>query len=79
MRLSDRFEIAGGSVIGRDHLLYNKPNQDAYYYEVRDNIIAGVVCDGCGSTPYSQVGSSLASKMIIKKLLIFIKKTLTKN
>lgn len=74
MKLSDRFEVAGGSVIGRDHILYNKPNQDAYYYEIRDNIIAGVVCDGCGSTPFSQVGASLASKMIIKTILDIYKK-----
>lgn len=60
----ESFEIAGGSVIGKDHLRLNKNNQDAYnVVEFSDRIVA-VVCDGCGSGAYSEVGARIASSVL---------------
>lgn len=58
------FQIASGTVPGHTHLsrgdlLIGKNNQDAHLVrEVGDSIIA-VVCDGCGSSKFSEVGSRL--------------------
>jgi serine/threonine protein phosphatase PrpC len=62
------FSVAGGSVCGKDHLLTDKPNQDAYHIVDRPDWMVGVVCDGCGSGKYSGIGSTLASRFIAEAL-----------
>ena len=59
-------DIAGGTIVGRDHLnngnvLIGKNNQDAFHSTTWDNGRCGaiIVADGCGSQPYSEVGSRL--------------------
>jgi len=62
------FKVSAGSVIGKYHLKTNKNNQDSYqYYSDNDKIIA-VVCDGCGSAPYSEVGANLGAKLLLNRL-----------
>jgi len=66
------FEVAGGSIIGKDHLLYKKNNQDSYYWSFSEKALVGIVCDGCGSTVHSEVGSNIGARLIaeaIEKLL----------
>jgi len=63
------FEFAGASVVGQDHMsrngvLIGKPNQDAMcdvhlFPEHR----VFVVCDGCGSGTFSEVGSRIGARM----------------
>lgn len=67
----ERFEIAGGSIIGKDHIFSRKPNQDAYCFGRRSDLIVGVVCDGCGdpSSPHSEVGAQIAARTIVSNLL----------
>jgi len=54
---ANQFEYASGSIIGRNHVLAGKNNQDAYHISVNERFIAVVVCDGCGSGKHSEVGA----------------------
>jgi len=62
------FEIAAGSVIGKDHLRLNKNNHDAYNVVHRPDSIVAVVCDGCGSGAHSEVGAKIAAYMLPHQL-----------
>lgn len=47
-------EMLGGTIRGFNH----DKNQDAYSIRSgEDGCLVGVVCDGCGSTPYSEYGA----------------------
>lgn len=59
------FEYCAGSVIGSNHKIFGKNNQDAYQIIDKDNLLIAMVCDGCGSGPYSEVGVQLGSKHLI--------------
>jgi len=63
------FEIAGGSVTGRDHIRTGKNCQDAYAFFNKD-IAAAVVCDGCGSSDHSEVGAKIGAKIVLASLLM---------
>jgi hypothetical protein len=65
MSLCDLFEIAGGSVSGRSHLLAGKGNQDAYHWSVEERSLVAVVCDGCGSGAESEVGATLGARLVV--------------
>ncbi len=56
-------EIAGGTVTGRSHALSGKPNQDAYAWASRGDVLVAVVCDGCGSSAHSEVGARLGARL----------------
>jgi hypothetical protein len=62
------FEIAGGSVTGRAHLLSGKGNQDAYHWTFRGDNLAAVVCDGCGSGSRSEVGAALGARLVTEQI-----------
>ncbi|MBI2632881.1 MAG: protein phosphatase 2C domain-containing protein [Parcubacteria group bacterium] len=66
--LKNIFEIAGGSVQGRDHRVSNKNNQDAYDWFCDEKMLIAVVCDGCGSKKYSEVGAHSGSRVVINSL-----------
>jgi len=63
--MKNQFELAGGSVIGQNHLRVGKNNQDAYFWSVTDTSIVAVVCDGCGSGMHSEVGAKLGTRMLV--------------
>ena len=65
----NKWEIAGGSVIGKDHLRTFKNNQDAFYWKSSEHALIAVVSDGCGSSPYSEVGAQLGARFIANQLL----------
>ncbi|MEK7083307.1 MAG: protein phosphatase 2C domain-containing protein [Patescibacteria group bacterium] len=63
------FQIACGSVTGRDHIFTGRNNQDAYVVTSDGEIIVAVVCDGCSgdgqtSGRYSEVGALLGAKLM---------------
>ncbi len=66
--MNHQFELAGGSVIGREHLRLGKNNQDAYSWRVTETGTIAVVCDGCGSSRYSEVGAQLGARLVITTL-----------
>jgi hypothetical protein len=64
----DRFDIAGGSVPGRSHVLAGRGNQDAWAYRAAGDRLVAVVCDGCGSAPHSEVGARLGARIVSTRL-----------
>ena len=62
--LSNQFEYACGSIIGRNHVLASKNNQDALRIVLWDHFMTAVVCDGCGSGKHSEVGAKIGSRMV---------------
>lgn len=69
MRFDEMFEMAGGSVSGRSHVVGGKANQDAFAIRAASSGICGVVCDGCGSGARSEVGASLGARIISEQTL----------
>jgi hypothetical protein len=71
--MNDLFEIAAGSVPGRDHLgrgnlLVGRNNQDAYAWSCRDESLVAVLCDGCGSSRHSDIGATLGARLLVAAL-----------
>lgn len=69
MTLNTQFEIAAGSVSGRDHRTALKNSHDAYYWEATPGILVAVVCDGCGSGEHSEVGAKLGARLVAKQVM----------
>lgn len=67
--MKDLFEVAAGSVVGRNHVLSGKNNQDAYWYEISDNAIVAVVCDGCSEGKHSEVGAKIGARLVTESIL----------
>lgn len=63
------FEIACGSVIGKEHRRIGKNNQDALFIDSRPSTIVATVADGCGSSPHSEVGAKLMLPIFARILL----------
>lgn len=60
------FEVAYGSVIGKEHRRCSKNNQDALHLLFGDNYLITIVCDGCGSQIHSETGAKIGSRLIVK-------------
>ncbi|MBW4619949.1 MAG: protein phosphatase 2C domain-containing protein [Cyanosarcina radialis HA8281-LM2] len=59
------WEIAGGSVTGRDRLRFGKNNQDAFSWAIaKSGAIVAVVGDGCGSKTHSEVGAKIGVELV---------------
>lgn len=58
------FEVASGTVIGKLHTASGRNNQDSFSTIHTDDFLIGVVSDGCGSEPDSEVGSKLGCQML---------------
>jgi hypothetical protein len=66
--MSAAFETAAGTVIGRDHALARRNNQDAFCtWDGAEGVIA-VVADGCGSGRSSEVGARLGARLVTEAL-----------
>jgi len=63
-----RFDIAAGSVTGRDHVLVGRNNQDAYHWACLPHAVMAVVCDGCGSGKHSEVGAQIGACLMIEAM-----------
>lgn len=66
--MNEIFEIAGGSVIGREHRLAGRNNQDAYYWMKTENLIIALVSDGCTGGQYCEVGSRLGIRLVAEAI-----------
>lgn len=62
------FTIAGASVLGYHHRQFGLNNQDAWDWEQGNWGTIAVVCDGCGSTPYSEVGAQVGVRFGLRSL-----------
>ncbi|MCY3023249.1 MAG: protein phosphatase 2C domain-containing protein [Planctomycetota bacterium] len=63
-----RFEVAAGSVLGRDHVLAGRNNQDACCCQRDEHGLVAVVCDGCSSGKHSEVGAKLGARLLVEAL-----------
>lgn len=70
--MTSLFEIAGGSVSGRDHVLAGRNNQDAFSWAELKGITVAIVCDGCSSQPHSEVGAQLGSRLLAEAVLFHL-------
>lgn len=66
--MNRHFEIAAGSIVGKEHGRTGKNNQDACSVKCLDRTVIAVVCDGCGSAAHSEVGAQLGARMAIAVL-----------
>jgi hypothetical protein len=64
------FKFADASIIGTMHDQMGRNNQDCGILRVEDDFSVGVVCDGCGSTMFSEVGATLGSQLAVEFLAI---------
>ncbi len=65
----DDFELAGGGVIGRDHHRSYGNYQDSFLIHQNDDCTIAIVTDGCGSSPYSEVGAQMGAHFVAKAVL----------
>jgi hypothetical protein len=63
------FDIAAGSVAGREHVRTGRNNQDALHVRANEHGVAAVVTDGCGSSGHSEVGSWLGARCVVEAAL----------
>lgn len=62
--MSQQFQLAGGSMIGRDHRNVPKNNQDSWGIWRTDELSVAIVADGCGSGRHSEVGAKLGVQIL---------------
>lgn len=62
------FEIAAGSIPGREHIRRYRNNQDAYAWAEQDDCTIAVVCDGCSASPNSEVGAKLGAQLLVNSI-----------
>jgi hypothetical protein len=62
------FEVTSGTIMGREHSKVGKNNQDGLAVVDNGESLIGVICDGCGSSPHSEVGAKIAAKIIATSL-----------
>jgi len=62
--MNGSFEVALGTIAGREHQRSGSNNQDALCYRVSGDTQIAVVCDGCGSYGRSEVGASLGASLV---------------
>ncbi len=62
------FELAVGSIQGREHLRLAKNNQDAYHILTNEQYTIAVICDGCSSGQHSEVGAQIGVRVIVEML-----------
>lgn len=68
--MSVEFQVAGGTVMGREHYRLHGNRQDAFRIERHGDVTVAVVCDGCGDpgSPSSEMGAAIGARMIAYKL-----------
>jgi len=62
------FEVAAGSVTGRDHAGSGRNNQDAVCWSSTPAATVAVVSDGCGSGRHSELGARLGARLVAAAL-----------
>jgi hypothetical protein len=66
--MTSAFEIAGGTVTGREHVTIGRNNQDAFCWSATEDGIVALVADGCGSGVHSEVGAQLGARLLTEAL-----------
>lgn len=61
MTLSGSFLAVSGSVTGRDHRRAERDGQDGHAVVISDDVVAGIVTDGCSSGRASEIGARVGA------------------
>ena len=61
MTLSGFFLAVAGSVTGRDHRRAERDGQDGHAVVITDDVVAGIVTDGCSSGRASEIGARVGA------------------
>ena len=77
--MKNKFDIAGGSVIGREHYLRGINNQDAFALHIGEKMIVTAVSDGCSAQDHTEVGSKLGVRILVQSVRRFSAKFLEGN
>lgn len=72
--MKNLFEIAAGSVAGRNHQLAGKNSHDAFCCLFEEEAIIAVVSDGCGSGRHSEVGAKLGARLLAASIYENVKR-----
>jgi hypothetical protein len=62
------FEVAAGSVTGREHAAAFRNNQDAFCHRSSGDAVLAVVADGCSAGAFSEVGARLGARLVLDGL-----------
>jgi|GEM_PF-3773072 len=62
------FELAAGTIPGREHIRLKRGSQDALAWHHQDDCLIAVVCDGCGSGAHTEVGAKLGARLLVNGL-----------
>lgn len=73
------YEWAAGSVIGTEHQRISKNNQDAFLVQMVGDALVGVVADGCGSCPQSEVGAWLGVELTAQAIAAWLPQPIDAN
>lgn len=60
--------VAGGSVVGREHVRLGRNNQDAWGIASFGDLTVAAVADGCSSGAHSEVGAWLAVRWLLAQV-----------
>ncbi len=63
-----KWKLFFASATGKYHLASDVPCQDAGHYQVVDEVLIGVVCDGAGSASQGQAGAEYFSREVSRLL-----------
>jgi len=63
-----QFELASGTITGRNHNQRGMNNQDAFYSLADAQTAIAVVGDGCGSCSHSEVGAKLGVRFVVEAI-----------
>lgn len=62
------WQLAAGTVQGRDHWLARRNSQDALECVTTPDVLVAVVADGCGSARHSETGARLLASLLARTL-----------
>lgn len=64
------FEVAAATFVGSEHSrpFLRTNNQDGYAHIAQESSIVAVVCDGCGSSPSTEVGAKIGARLVAEAI-----------
>lgn len=69
--------ITTASVAGKSHVERDIPCQDSSHFEILEDIVFAAVADGAGSQSHSEIGSKLACREAVAKLIEYYSRNKT--
>ncbi|MGK7927631.1 MAG: protein phosphatase 2C domain-containing protein [Spirulina sp.] len=66
--MKGQYELAMGSIAGREHIRLGRNNQDAFWGLSCDRFTLAVVCDGCGSGRHNEVGAQIGARLVVQTI-----------